>query len=69
MATTTYVHCDSAEQHVPKPGEAPPCARPDCPGEQGWHLGYGLAGGGCWVYHYCGTCEQVIDKTQDPEGS
>ena len=58
------IHCDSAEQHVPKPGEAI-CKRVDCPGERGWEVGYGLAGGGCGVYHYCNLCESVVDKMQD----
>ncbi len=64
MSDKIRVHCDSAEQHVPKMGEAV-CSRADCPGEEGWEIGYGLAGGGCGVYHYCDKCEKVVDKTQD----
>ena len=41
------LHCDSAKQHVPESGNEPECKRSDCPGERGWEMGYGLAGGGC----------------------
>ncbi len=56
---------DSAEQQVPEMGKAPPCPRADCPGELGWEVGFGLAGGGYGAYHYCGLCNKVVDKNQE----
>ena len=56
---------DGTEQSVPSMGEGKPCERENCPGPMGWEMGYGLAGGGCGVYHYCGVCGEVKDKAQD----
>lgn len=60
---TTTIHIDLAEQDPDLPRQ---CTRTDCPGERGWEVGYGMAGGGMGVYSYCNLCEQVVDKTQDP---
>ena len=43
------------------------CARTDCPGERGWEMGYGLAGGGMGAYTFCPVCDRIVDKWQDPE--
>lgn len=43
------------------------CKESECPGEQGWELGYGMAGGGIGAYYYCPKCDKIVDKWQDPE--
>ena len=67
----TFIHIDPADQDpdVPAPEDRQPCQRPDCPGEKGWDVCYGMAGGGMGMYTFCNTCERVIDKVQDPENS
>lgn len=64
---TVFAHLDMGEQHpdVPQLGAMARCPREDCPGEEGWEMGYGLAGGGCGAYEWCPTCERVVGKTQD----
>ena len=55
-----FIHIDLAEQQVPEPGKE------DCPHDpETWEAGYGLAGGGCGVYHYCPVCEKIVNKVQD----
>jgi hypothetical protein len=63
----TMIHIASANQDgdIPTPPDRKPCARTDCPGEQGFHTGYGLAGGGMGIYTYCDVCEEILDKSQD----
>ena len=61
------IHIDSAEQHAPKPENGFVCMDklPNCPGDEGQEMGYGLAGGGCGVYAYCPVRHRVTSKTQD----
>lgn len=69
MTKGVFIHIAPVDQDpdVPKMGEdLPPCPDPDCPGERGWEVGYGMAGGGMGVYNYCGKCNKVVDKMQDP---
>jgi hypothetical protein len=65
------IHIASTEQdpEVLKMGEPDICVRADCPGEMGWEVGYGMAGGGMGVYHYCHVCQKVVDKMQDSENT
>jgi len=63
------IHIARAEQDpdVPKMGEeVAPCTDPECPGDRGFEVGYGMAGGGMGVYRWCPKCDKMIDKDQDP---
>lgn len=67
-----FIHVSRAEQDpdIPKSGEEVRCTEETCPGEKGWEVGYGLAGGGIGIYMYCNKCEKVVSKDQDtdPDG-
>ena len=57
------IHIDSAEQDpdIPQIDRCPdhPTLQPE--------IGYGLTGGGCGIYSYCGECGRMLAKTQDHE--
>ncbi len=63
----TIIHITAAEQRVPETGKAPPCKDKECPGENGWFQGFGMAGGGMGSYRYCEKCKKIVDKTSCPE--
>lgn len=43
------------------------CERDDCPGEENWEAGYGLAGGGIGPYMYCNVCGEIRNKLNELE--
>lgn len=63
----TFLHIDRSEKRADLPDNPPEdhlC--PHCRSEN-IEVGFGLAGGGYGVYHYCEDCGQILSKSVEPD--